>query len=141
MASGLPGETARGAPPPQRVCPHCARVAYATERRCPYCRRRYRRNILPAIAGMLVVFAALVLGGVYLMLATAGDRLEDRLDDRVERAQESFDRSVKGVEKRLQEDIDRQAGETEPSPTPTPSPTTTPTPSPSPSPTPTPRAP
>jgi hypothetical protein len=135
MTAGHTGETARGAPPPQRVCPHCARVAYATERRCPYCRRRYRRRTLPAIAGMLLVFAAVILGGVYFMLVSAGDRIEDRVDEQVEGAQREFDRSLDDFERRMQQELERRAGE---APTPTPTPTETPTPTPTPTPTETP---
>ena len=135
MTAGHTGETARGAPPPQRVCPHCARVAYATERRCPYCRRRYRRRTLPAIAGMLLVFAAVILGGVYFMLVSAGDRIADRVVEQVEGAQREFDRSLDDFERRMQQELERRAGE---APTPTPTPTETPTPTPTPTPTETP---
>jgi hypothetical protein len=135
MTAGHTGETARGTPPPQRVCPHCARVAYATERRCPYCRRRYRRRTLPAIAAMLLLFAAVILGGVYFMLVSAGDRIEDRVDEQLEGAQRDFDRSLDEFGRRTQQELERQAQET---PSPTPTPTETPTPSPTPTPTPTP---
>jgi hypothetical protein len=131
MTAGHTGETARGAPPPQRVCPHCARVAYATERRCPYCRRRYRRRTLPAIAAMLLVFAAVILGGVYFMLVSAGDRIEDRVDEQIEGAQRDFDRSLDDFERRMQQELERRAGE---APSPTPAPTETPTPTPTPTP-------
>ena len=51
----------------QRVCPHCARISYADGRECPYCGRSFRRPGLWAIAAMLAVFAAVVLGGTALM--------------------------------------------------------------------------
>lgn len=126
-------------PPPQRVCPHCARVAYATERRCPYCRRPYRRNTLLGVAAMLLVFAVVVLGGVYLMLDTAADRLEVRVDEEVTRIQEEFTQELKALETRLQAQLEDEAGanlppDTTPTPTPTPVPTVTPAPTPAPTP-------
>lgn len=115
------GETAARAapPPPQRVCPHCARVAYATERRCPYCRRAYRRHTLAAVAAMLAVFAVVILGGFYVMLVAAGDELDNRIDDQVQNVQGDFDRSVRGLEQRLQRQLDERLPAT-PSPVPTP---------------------
>src|SRR4051812_16506988 len=45
--------------PPQRVCPHCATLAYSAESHCPFCGRSYKRRVLPAVAAMLLVTAGL----------------------------------------------------------------------------------
>jgi hypothetical protein len=96
----------------QRVCPHCARISYATGRRCPYCGRGFRRSTLPAVAAMLVVFAAVILGGFYLMLVAAGDELDDRLDREVDRVERQFDRDLEGIEADIREELDRRLPET-----------------------------
>ena len=46
---------------------------------------------------MLVVFAAGILGGVALMLAAFGDRLETELDTRVTTVQRELDESVRQI--------------------------------------------
>ena len=129
-------------PPPQRVCPHCARVAYATERRCPYCRRPYRRNTLLGVAALLLVFTVVILGAAYLMLDTATDRLEVQVDEEVTRIQEQFTQELTAAEKRSNQ-IATQGGanlppDTTPTPTPTPEPEPTPAPTPAPTATPAP---
>jgi hypothetical protein len=96
----------------QRVCPHCARISYATGRRCPYCGRGFRRSTLPAVAAMLVVFAAVILGGFYLMLVAAGDELDDRLDREVDRVERQFDRNLEGIEADIRQELDRRLPET-----------------------------
>ena len=53
--------------PPQRVCPHCATLAYSAESHCPFCGRAYKRRIVLPVAALLLVTAAVVLGGVALM--------------------------------------------------------------------------
>jgi hypothetical protein len=92
----------------QRVCPHCARISYATGRRCPYCGRGFRRSILPAMAAMLVVFAVVILGGFYLMLVSAGDELDRRLDREVDRVEREFDRNLEEIETDIREELDRR---------------------------------
>ena len=93
---------------PQRVCPHCATVAYTGAGRCPYCRRSYRRRILPAVAAMLLVTAALVLGGVYYLLTEFGDQLDSELDRQVTTVQEDFGRDVEGLERSIRRELDRR---------------------------------
>jgi hypothetical protein len=100
----------------QRVCPHCARISYEGGRRCPYCGRGFRRSVLPAIAAMLVVFAAVVIGGVGLLLAAFGDELDDQLDGEVERVEREFERNLDSIRDDVREELDRRL----PSPTPTP---------------------
>jgi hypothetical protein len=103
--------------PAQRVCPHCARISYATGRSCPYCGRGFRRSALPAIAAMLAVFAAVVLGGVYLMLIAAGDEVDRQLDREVERVERELERNFDGIQRDVREELDRRLPAT-----PTPSP-------------------
>ena len=96
------------AAPAQRVCPHCARIAHTDDRRCPFCRRAYNRKLIPKIALMLLVFAAVVLGGVGAMLAAVGDRLENELDTRVDTVQRDLDRSVDRLGNEVRSELDRR---------------------------------
>jgi hypothetical protein len=100
----------------QRVCPHCARISYEGGRRCPYCGRGFRRSVLPGMAAMLAVFAAVVLGGVYLMLVSFGDELDEQLDREVERVEREFERNLDRIRRDVREELDRRL----PSPTPAP---------------------
>jgi hypothetical protein len=105
--------------PPQRVCPHCATLAYSAEPRCPFCGRSYKRRILPAVAAMLLLTAAVVLGGVALMLVAAGDEFDRRVDRQVESVQDEFGTDVDRLERRIRRELDERLPAT---PTPTPSP-------------------
>src|ERR1700709_827506 len=68
--------------PPQRVCPKCARISWATGPRCPYCTANFRagRGVTP---WMLAVSVAVVLLGFAAMLVIAGNTLENKVDDRI----------------------------------------------------------
>jgi hypothetical protein len=93
----------------QRVCPHCARISYDNGRRCPYCGRGFRRSsVLPAIAGMLVVFAAVVLGGVYLLLVEFGNELDRELDREVTRVEREFERNLETIREDVREELDNR---------------------------------
>src|ERR687893_3231573 len=96
------------AAPAQRVCPHCARIAHTDQRRCPFCGRAYNRKLLPKLALMLVVFAAVVLGGTAAMLTAFGGRLEDELDTRVTTVQDELDQSVERIGDDVREEIERR---------------------------------
>ena len=61
-------------------------------------------RILAGVAVMLVLFAAVILGGVYYMLTQFGDELDSELDSQVRTVQRDFDGDVR----RLQRDIERQ---------------------------------
>jgi type II secretory pathway pseudopilin PulG len=121
------------APPPQRVCPKCARISWATGPRCPYCTARFRsgRGISP---WMLVVAAVVVLLGVLVMFVIAGRILEDRVDDRIEEVNKDFDASLNRFEEDVRRELDARLPEggagAVPTPTPTPLATETPTPTP-----------
>jgi len=101
---------------PQRASPHCARISRATGRGCPYCGRSFRRRVLPAVAAMLAVTAAIVLGGVYMMLTAFGDELDSELNRQVETVTEELDRDVGGIRRDIRRELDRRL----PTPTATP---------------------
>jgi hypothetical protein len=119
------------APPPQRVCPKCARISYATGPRCPYCTARFSsgRVVTP---WMLALAAAVVLIGVALMLLIAGRIFEDHLNDRVQDVTKEFDQSLNqfrvDVQKQLDARLPPAGAGTIPTPTATPLATETPTP-------------
>jgi sensor domain CHASE-containing protein len=56
------------------------------------------------VAVLLVLFAVVILGGVYYMLTRFGDELDSELDSQVRTVQRDFDGDVR----RLQRDIERQ---------------------------------
>jgi hypothetical protein len=93
---------------PQRACPHCARISRATGRRCPYCNRGFRRRVLPAVAAMLAITAAIVLGGVYLMLTEFGDSLDSELDRQVETVTDDLDRDIGTIRRDIRRELDRR---------------------------------
>lgn len=95
-------------PAVQRVCPHCARISYEGGPRCPYCGRGFRRSVLPAVAAMLTVFAAVVLGGVALMLVAFGNALEEQLDREVERVERELERNFDRIRRDVREELDRR---------------------------------
>jgi hypothetical protein len=111
-------------PAVQRVCPHCARISYEGEGggRCPYCGRGFRRSGLLAIAAMLTVFAAVVLGGVFAMFVVAGNEVDRQLNREVNRVQRQLDTNFNAVQRDVRRELDRRL----PPPTPTPTPTPTP---------------
>lgn len=93
---------------PQRVCPHCATLAYTAGARCPYCRRAYRRHPLLVVAAMLLVTAAAVLGGMAVLLTAVGDELDSELDRQVRTVQDDFSRDVRGLRRDLRRELDRR---------------------------------
>jgi hypothetical protein len=120
------------AAPPQRVCPRCARISWATGPRCPYCRARFRRQSTAVIAWMLVVAVLVTLAGVAAMLLIAAHEFRHELDDRSAKIERDLDAQVEQIRRDVRNEINAL-----PTATPIPTPTPTPTPSPSPSPTPT----
>ncbi|HYM57953.1 MAG TPA: zinc ribbon domain-containing protein [Solirubrobacteraceae bacterium] len=100
----------------ERVCPHCASLATSADRHCPWCGRSYTRGTLPAVAAMLIVTAAVVLGGVWYMLALFGDELDSQLDREVEAVQRDFDRDVRGLQRDIRRDLDRRLPALTPTP-------------------------
>jgi RNA polymerase subunit RPABC4/transcription elongation factor Spt4 len=95
----------------QKVCPRCSTLAYTGDRRCPWCGGSYRRRRWPALAALLVVQTALVLGGVAYMLVVAGDELDNRLDDEVSRVERDLDTSFDDVRRSVRQELDRRLPE------------------------------
>jgi hypothetical protein len=117
------------AAPPQRVCPKCARVSWATGPRCPYCRGRFRRQSTAVIAWMLALAVVIILAGVALMLYIAGREFRDELNDRTTQIEQRFDAQLNQIRQEVRSQLNAQPTVTPfPTPTPTPSPTTTPSP-------------
>jgi hypothetical protein len=73
-------------------------------------------RILAGVAVMLILTAALVLGGVYYMLTQFGDELDSELDSQVRTVQRDFDGDVR----RLQRDLEQELDERLPAAVPTP---------------------
>ncbi|HEV2814351.1 MAG TPA: hypothetical protein VGW10_13940 [Solirubrobacteraceae bacterium] len=97
------------AQPPQRVCPHCSSIARTGEARCPFCRGSYRRrSALPAYLAALVLGVGATLGGVALMLQSFGDSLARELEEQVDVVQRDFDRDVRRLERKIEEELDRR---------------------------------
>jgi hypothetical protein len=95
--------------PPQRVCPHCSTIARTADARCPFCRRAYRRRSpLPALLATAALTIAATLAGVALLLSAFGDSLDRELEEQVEVVQRDFDRDVRGLERRIGEELDRR---------------------------------
>lgn len=93
---------------PQKVCPHCATLAYTADRRCPYCRRSYRRHTLLAVAAMLLVTVATLLGGAALGLALVRDRVETEVDRRIRTVQDDVSREVRGLRRDVRSELERR---------------------------------
>jgi hypothetical protein len=115
--------------PPQRVCPKCARISWATGPRCPYCRARFRRQATAVVAWMLAIAVLVTLGGVLAILLIVGNRVEKSVADRADR----IERQVNDIRREMDQRL--PAAGADPSVTPFPTPTATPTETPSPSPT------
>jgi type II secretory pathway pseudopilin PulG len=119
--------------PPQRVCPKCARLSWATGPRCPYCRGRFRRRTTSTIAWMLVVAVIAVLAGMGAMFVIAGNIFQNRLDDRVSAVQRDFDTSLNRVRTDVQSQLNANGvPSVTPVPTATAAPSVTSTPTPTP---------
>jgi hypothetical protein len=115
--------------PPQRVCPKCARISWATGPQCPYCTARFRsgRGVTP---WMLALAVAVVLLGSAAMLVIAGNILENKVNDRIAEINKDFNTSLNAFRAEVTKELDARippggAG-TVPVPTSTPFPTATP---------------
>jgi hypothetical protein len=121
--------------PPQRVCPKCARISWATGPHCPYCTARFSRP--PVVTPwMLVATGAVVLLVVALMLLFASHQLDNKLNDRVDQVNKQIDAQFEQVRSDVRKELDaRAAAAAIPTPTPvvTPAPTLSPLPTDTPS--------
>jgi RNA polymerase subunit RPABC4/transcription elongation factor Spt4 len=95
----------------QKLCPSCSTLAFTGDRRCPWCGSGYRRRAWPGLVALLLVQAALVLGGVAFMLIVFGDEVDSRLDTRVDRVERDLDESFDEVERSVREELDRRLPE------------------------------
>ena len=120
--------------PPQRVCPKCARISWATGPQCPYCTARFRRAQTVA-PWMLVVATAVLLAGFALMFYITVQNVNDRVDD----VNTQIDRSVNQLRTDVRKELDARippggiggiGGVPTPTPTVDPVPTEEPTPDP-----------
>jgi hypothetical protein len=57
---------------------------------------------------MLVLFAVVILGGVYYMLTQFGDELDSELDSQVRTVQRDFDRDVRDLERNFERELDER---------------------------------
>ena len=71
----------------------------------------------PLIA-VLFVHAALVLGGVYLMLVAFGDTLDTELDSQVDRVERNLERDFDRVRRDVRRELDTRLPERVGTPTP-----------------------
>ena len=62
-------------------------------------------RVLAGVAVMLIVFAAVILGGVYYMLTQFGDELDSELDTQVTTVQRDFDRDVRRLQRNLEREL------------------------------------
>ena len=63
-------------------------------------------RVLAGVAVMLIVFAAVILGGVYYMLTQFGDELDSELDTQVQTVQRDFDGDVRRLQRNLKRELD-----------------------------------
>ena len=76
---------------------------------CPTCGRPHRRPLgAGALAALLLVQAALVLGGVLYMLTVFGDELDSTLDTEVEQVQRDVERDLNGVQRSVIRQLRRE---------------------------------
>jgi hypothetical protein len=93
---------------PQRVCPHCATVAATAADRCPWCERSYRRHTVAAVAALLFVQTALILGGIAVVLVIAADRADEEIDKKVDRVQRDVGDDLDRIRRDVRRELDRR---------------------------------
>lgn len=95
--------------PPQRLCPRCSTIARTVDAHCPFCGSAYRRRgPWGGVALATVLAIAAILGGVTVLLIDFGERLDTELNDQVENVQGDFDQSVRGLEDRIERELDER---------------------------------
>ena len=92
----------------QKLCPRCSTLAYTGDGHCPWCGGSYRRRLWPTLLALLLVQAALVLGGTAYMLTVFGDELDRTLDEQVGSVERDLDRSFEDVQQSVREELDRR---------------------------------
>lgn len=113
--------------PPQRVCPKCARISWATGPQCPYCTAKFRRSggVAP---WMLVVTALVVLLGVGVMFYITVQEVNKRVDEVTAEVDAQFKTLRTDVQRQLDAIPQDGGAGVNPVPSATPFPTTTPAP-------------
>jgi hypothetical protein len=92
----------------QKLCPRCSTLAYTGDGHCPWCGGSYRRRLWPTLLVLLLVQAALVLGGTAYMLTVFGDELDRTLDEQVGSVERDLDRSFEDVQQSVRDELDRR---------------------------------
>jgi hypothetical protein len=90
----------------QKLCPRCSTLAYTSDRRCPWCGSSYKRRIVPALAALLLLQAALILGGMAYLAVVAGDQVDTRIDREVTRFERDLDTSFDQVRREVRQELD-----------------------------------
>ena len=98
---------------PERVCPLCSTIARTADSHCPYCANPYRRvprgGVGPlTLVALLLVHAALVLGGFLVIVLEFGDTLEQELDRQVSVVQRDIEEDLDGVVRDLKREVTEQ---------------------------------
>jgi hypothetical protein len=105
--------------PVQRVCPNCARISFESGARCPYCGGSFqRRTGLVGMAFLLLLFAVVVLGGMFLMLVAAGREADDKLDREVGRVERNLNDQFDQIQRDVRSELDRRLPEESATPSP-----------------------
>jgi predicted PurR-regulated permease PerM len=65
-------------------------------------------RILAGVAVMLILFAVVILGGVWYMLTQFGDELDSELDSQVRTVQRDFERDVEGLQRDIEDELDER---------------------------------
>jgi hypothetical protein len=73
-------------------------------------------RILAGVAVMLILTAALILGGVYYMLTQFGDELDSELDTQVRTVRGDFERDVTRLQRNLERELDARLPASVPTP-------------------------
>ena len=101
------------------MCPRCARISFESGARCPYCGGSFvRRNGLAGMAFLLLLFAVVVLGGMFLMLVAAGNEADRKLDREVNRVERTLDGQFNQIQRDVRSELDRRLPEETTSPSP-----------------------
>jgi len=66
-----------------------------------------QRSPIPAVALLLLVHAAIVLGGVYLMLVAFGEELDSTLDTQVENVEQTFEQDLDAIRRDVRRELRR----------------------------------
>jgi hypothetical protein len=100
--------------PTQKLCPSCSTLAHTDERRCASCGSSYKRRLWGPLLALLLVQAAVVLGGVAYMLTVFGDEVDVTLDRQVRDVERDLDAQFDDVRRSVRQELDRRLPEPTP---------------------------